>query len=138
MMAREYTRYLSPTLSSAEFTLVEIDDSVKYRGSDAWAAYYRGVDCKLQMGWASREGGTYFMLAPLDAPNELGLINASKKWHWMLMLSDVDDDLITPPVGSSDSSVLAWLKDLFDVHYAAAHTAIKRIYRKSRPGSGVA
>jgi hypothetical protein len=42
-----------------------------------------------------------FMLAPLDAPNEFGLTNVSKKWHFMLMLDDSEDGLITPPVRSN-------------------------------------
>jgi hypothetical protein len=32
------------------------------------------------------------MLAPLGAPNEFGLDNRSKKWRFMLAVSDATDD----------------------------------------------
>lgn len=64
------------------------------------------------------------MLAPLEAPNEFGLDNRSKKWRFMLALSDATDDLGTPPVGAGADSVWAWRKELFDIHFEAARSAI--------------
>ena len=64
------------------------------------------------------------MLAPLDAPNEFGLLNLSKKWHLMLMLSDAHDDLDTPELEADDDTVMSWLKALFDVHFESARAAL--------------
>jgi len=124
MSVQEYVGLLNPTLSEAGYTLIETDENTLYRGSGAWAAYYRGADCKLQLCWASRDGGTYFMLAALDAPNELGLVNSSKKWRMMLLLSEVDDIISAPSVGADYVTVSAWLKQLFNMHYASAHAAL--------------
>jgi hypothetical protein len=64
------------------------------------------------------------MLAPLNAPNEFGLLNPSKKWQFMLMLSDAHDDLPTPGLDANDDTVMSWLKALFDLHFESAHAAI--------------
>jgi hypothetical protein len=113
-------------LSNAHFELDEVQDSVIYGARPAWALYYRSKDCKLQVCWSARDGGIDFMLAPLDAPNEFGLVNRSKKWHFMLLLSGVCDDLKTPGLDAEDGAVMSWLKALFDIHFDAAHTALLR------------
>lgn len=64
------------------------------------------------------------MLALLDAPNEFGLLNRSKKWHFMLLLSDAHDDLKTPGLDADDDTVMSWLKALFETHFDAAHAAL--------------
>ncbi|ALR10823.1 hypothetical protein MYCSP_04350 [Mycobacteroides saopaulense] len=104
--------------------LDEVQDAVSYGDRPAWAIYYRGLDCKLQICSSLRDGGIDFFLAPLDTPNELGVDNRSKKWHYMLMLSGTDDDLVTPGLTADDATVMAWMKALFDIHFAAAHDAL--------------
>jgi hypothetical protein len=120
----ELDRFLEPTLSNAGFKLDEVQDSIVYGDRPAWAVYYRNNDCKLQACWSALDGGIDFMLAPPDAPNEFGLTNNSKKWHFMLLLSDVHDDLETPGLDAGDDAILPWLKSLFDIHYEAARRAL--------------
>ena len=120
----ELDRFLEPSLSAAGLELDEIEESIEYRERPAWAIFYRGKDCKLQVCWSARDGGIDFMLAPLDAPNEFGLTNSSKKWHFMLMLSDVHDDLKTPGIEADDHTVMSWLKGLFDIHFHSARAAL--------------
>lgn len=64
------------------------------------------------------------MLAPLDAPNEFGLLNHSDKWKFMLLLSGAHDDLKTPGLDANDDVVMSWLKALFEVHFEGAHNAL--------------
>jgi hypothetical protein len=124
MKPAELEHFLVPTLSDAGFKLDELDDAAIYENRPAWAIYYRGHDCKLQVCWSARDGGIDFMLAPLDAPNEFGLLNTSRKWHFMLMLSDAHDDLPTPGLDADDEMVMSWLRALFEVHFEAARNAL--------------
>jgi hypothetical protein len=126
MKPAEVERFLAPTLSHAGFKLDEIHDATIYQNRPAWAVYYRGQDCKLQICWSARDGGIDFMLAPFDAPNEFGLLNRSKKWQFMLLLSDAHDDLTTPGLDAGDDIVMPWLKALFEVHFEAARNALLR------------
>lgn len=125
MEPAEVERFLEPTLSGVGFKLDEIHDAVVYGDRPARAVYYRGQDCKLQICWSARDGGIDFMLAPLDAPNEFGLLNRSKKWQFMLLLSDAHDGLATPGLDADDEALLSWLEELFRVHFAAAHSALR-------------
>jgi hypothetical protein len=122
----EVDRYMGPTLSRVGFTLEEVDKAIRYAERPAWAVYYRGPDCKLQVCWSAREGGIDFMLAPLDAPNEFGLINQSKKWRLMLALSELDDGLVTPPVDAAPEAWWTWRIALFNWHFEAARAALLR------------
>jgi hypothetical protein len=124
MNPAEAERFLEPTLSRAGFKLVEIHDNAIHQERAAWAVFYRGHDCKLQVCWSAREGGVDFMLAPLDAPNAYGLTNGSKKWRFMLALSDATDDLGAPPLGAAAGEVWAWRSALFDAHFEAARDAL--------------
>jgi hypothetical protein len=126
MSSSDVERYMGPTLAALGFHLDEVDADVVYGERPAWAVFYRGPDCKLQVCWSAREGGVDFMLAPLDAPNEYGLLNKSKKWRFMLALSDVTDDLATPPLGVATDEVWAWRKALFGAHFEAARSALSR------------
>jgi hypothetical protein len=118
--------YMGSKLAALGFDLDEVDAGVVYGERPAWAVFYRGPDCKLQVCWSDREGGVDFMLAPVDAPNEFGLDNRSKKWRFMLALSDATDDLGTPPLGAGTDEVWAWRKALFDTHFEAARSALSR------------
>ncbi len=124
MRAAQLERYLQTTLSRAGFELDQLDDPMVYQNRPAWVIYYSGKDCKLQICWSARDGGIDFLLAPLDAPNEFGLSNASKKWHLMLMLSNAHDDLVTPPPDADDETEMSWLEALFEIHFEAARAAL--------------
>jgi hypothetical protein len=122
--AVKLARFLESTLSHAGFRLEKIDDPTFYQNRPAWAIYYRGQDCKLQVSWSARDGGIDYFLAPLDATNEFGLLNTSKKWHLMLMLSNKRDNLVTPAPDADDEAEIAWLKALFEIHFDAACAAL--------------
>lgn len=124
MKPAELASFLDQTLSGAGFVLDQMQDAVSYGNRPAWAIYYRRPDCKLQICSSVRDGGIDFFLAPLDAPNELGLDNRSKKWRYMLMLSGTHDDLATPSVDADDTAVMSWMKDLFEIHFGAAYEAL--------------
>jgi hypothetical protein len=125
MKPADVERFLGPTLSHFGFKLDEIQDNEIYGDRAAWAVYYRGKDCKLQICWSARDGGIDFMLAPLDAPNEFGLLNRSKKWQFMLLLSGARDDLPTPGPSADDNEVMSWLEALFKIHFEAAHEVLR-------------
>ena len=118
---------MGPTLARAGFVLDEVQQGVAYGERPAWAVYYCSDDCKLQVCWSAREGGIDFMLAPLDAPNEFGLTNRSKKWHFMLMLDKSVDDLATPTIDADEETWWTWRKALFEAHFDAARTALLRM-----------
>lgn len=120
----ELASFLDRTLSEAGFVLDEVQESATYGNRPAWAIYYRRPDCKLQICSSVRDGGIDFFLASLDAPNELGVDNRSKQWHYMLMLSGTHDDLTTPGIDADDAAVMSWMKDLFEIHFGAAHSAL--------------
>lgn len=124
MKPMELDQFLSPALSEAGLEMDEVQDGLIYGDRRAWATYYRGSDCKLQVYWSARNGGFNFMLAPLDAPNELGLSNQSKAWQFMLRLSDAHDQLKTPGMSADDNEIMAWLKDLFEIHFRSARAAL--------------
>lgn len=124
LRAEKLERFLAPTLSRVGFRLEEIDDPVVYQNRPAWAIYYRGPDCKLQIAWSARDGGIDYFLAPPDAPNEFGLSNESKKWRLMLLLSNVRDELVTPSLNADDETEMSWLKALFETHFAVSHTVL--------------
>ncbi|BBY95675.1 hypothetical protein MGALJ_53440 [Mycobacterium gallinarum] len=126
----ELERFLKPTLSNAGFTLDEVQEPIVHGNRPAWAVYYRRSDCKLQVCWSARDGGIDFMLALPDAPNEFGLTNDSKEWHFMLLLSDAEDNLETPGLGAQDDTILTWLQSLFDIHFEPAHRAL--LQRRAR------
>ncbi len=124
MKPAELVQFLEPTLRHAGFTVAEVEGAAIYGDRPAWAIYYQGTDCKLQVCWSARDGGIDFMLAPLDAPYEFGLLNRSKKWNFMLKLSHAHDDLVTPGLEADDDTVMRWLKALFEVHIESARAAL--------------
>lgn len=117
--------HLGKTLAKLGFTLEAADEAVVYGERPAWAVYYRGADCKLQVCWSAREGGIDFMLAPLDAPNEFGLSSRSKGWEYMLMLSESDDGLQTPALEASDETWWRWREALLLAHIENACAALQ-------------
>jgi hypothetical protein len=57
MKAAGLERFLESTLSRSGFRLEELEDPLLYQNRPAWAIYYRGQDCKLQVSWSARGGG---------------------------------------------------------------------------------
>ena len=116
--------FLRETLLKAGFHLIEIQEDLVYGGRRAGASFYRASDCKLQICWSLRDGGMNYMLAPLDAPDELGFVNESKEWQLMLMLSKATDNLKTPRPGAALNEEMAWMKALFEAHFESAHATL--------------
>lgn len=123
----EVDRYLGRLFASFGLAPDGVDAEIEYGERPAWAVYYRGTDCKVQVCWSAREGGIDFMLAPSQAPNELGLQNSSKQWRFMLLLSDFNDGLETPKLDDDAATWWDWRKSLFKIHYPVAHAALLRL-----------
>ncbi|WP_195166634.1 hypothetical protein [Mycobacteroides abscessus] len=124
MSYADVQKYMGPTLSKYGFELESIEPAVEYGERPAWAVYFRGADCKLQVCWSAREGSVDFMLAPLDAPAEFGLVNKSNKWRFLLSLSDFDDGLATPSLSAGVETWWRWRTALFEAHIVQARAAI--------------
>ncbi len=122
----EVNRYMGALLSRLGFVPDGMDSDLEYGGRPAWAVYYRGDDCKLQVCWSARDGGIDFLIAPPDAPNELGIANPSKKWRFLLLASDFDEGLETPALAAGTGAWWAWRSALFEVHFPAARGALMR------------
>ena len=126
-MTTNYTdleKRLGRTLAGLGFRMEKADSAVVYGDRPAWAVYYRGPDCKLQVCWSAREGGIDFMLAPLEAPNEFGLSSRSKGWQFLLMLSRSDDGLRTPSLDATDEVWWKWREALLLAHIDEARAAL--------------
>lgn len=117
-------RYLGPTLAKLGFIPQAVDSTVTYGDRPAWAVYYRGIDCKLQVCWSARDGGIDFLLAPLEAPDEFGLAGKSQGWQYLLMLSSSGDGLATPPLEASEEIWWKWRQALLLAHIDEARAAL--------------
>lgn len=65
-----------------------VDDDVDEGGRTASFVVYRGQDCKIQVYYSSREGEINAMIGTLDAPNQHGLYDQSRKWHYFNDFAD--------------------------------------------------
>lgn len=124
MSSDDVEKYMGSTLSRYGFKLYAMEPAIVYGERPAWVVYYQSSDCKLQVLWSAREGGVDFMLAPLDAPTEFGLVNKSKKWRFLLSLSKSDDGLATPPLDAGTETWWKWRTALFDAHIDEARASL--------------
>jgi hypothetical protein len=85
---QQVQRIIGPLLSSLGFTLDAIDNDVDEGGPKGAVVFYRARDCKIQIYRSSREGEINAMIGPLDAPNEHGLYDQSRKWHYFNDFTD--------------------------------------------------
>lgn len=120
----EVDAYMGPVLVQHGFAPDGVLGDMQYGELPAWSVFYRRDDCKLQVCWSAREGGIDFMLAPVAAPNECGLLNASKQWRFLLLLSDFDEGLTTPHLDAGTDVWWEWRRALFEAHFPAAHAAL--------------
>jgi hypothetical protein len=123
----EVNDFLGPLLSRLGFVSDGAEEDLEYGGRPAWAVYYRRQDCKLQVCWSAREGGTDFMLATPDSPNEFGLVNSSGEWRFMLVLSDFDEELETPNIDAGADAWWRWRSEFVLAHFPAACATLLRI-----------
>lgn len=56
------------------------------------------------------------MLADSEAPNCFGLAHAGEQWQFLLVLSDVDDGLVTPTLQADTQTPWHWRGALLEAH----------------------
>lgn len=130
----EVQKIVEPLLSSMGFTLDAIDNDVDEGGRKGSVIIYRAQDCKIQIYHSSREGEINAMIGPLSAPNEHGLYDRSRKWHYFndfavepkLSLEELVDKLRAERVNfETTHSWLEWLKrERIARYFDSAHAAI--------------
>ncbi len=86
--SQEVHAIVGPLLSSMGFALDAIDNDVDEGGRTGSVVFYRSQDCKIQIYYSSREREINAMIGPLDAPNEHGLYDRSRKWHYFNDFAD--------------------------------------------------
>ncbi|EID14042.1 hypothetical protein MXEN_10179 [Mycobacterium xenopi RIVM700367] len=126
---------IGPLLSSLGFRLDEIDDDVDEGGRRGSVVYYRSSDCKLQVYWSAREYEINAMIAPLDAPNEHGLYNRSRKWHYLNEFIKAPDLPLEELVQvlkaersnfESETKWLEWLRGRIKEYFPVARDSVLR------------
>jgi hypothetical protein len=121
---------VGPVLLAKGLVLDEIEDGPGDAGRYLSVVYYRGVDCRIQVYWSSREGETNCMIAPLSAPNEFGLRSPSKLWQFLGRFAE-RSDLPLPELARAarveferHETPLHWVKSLVENHFDAARASI--------------
>ncbi len=117
--------YLGSTLLAHGFTQYRVEPDMTWRGSPAWAVYYRSSACKLQVCWAAREGGEEILLASLATPDKFGFDLNGPRWRSITGLVDTEADPGEPPAhGSGDAAQWNWDKRLLESHLDDAIAAL--------------
>lgn len=126
---------VEPILSKRGFVLDEIQDGTDDGGRQLSVVYFRSADCKIQIYESAREGETNCMIAPLDAPNEFGLLSTSKKWQFLTRFVKRSD---LPLEGrfkmarqeyESYDNPLEWVKACIEARFDTAHAAMLNMPR---------
>jgi len=96
----------------------------------------RPADLNRYLDDALSSAGLQLDEVPLGAPNEFGLVNESRTWDFMLLLSDASDDLQTPGMFADENAIMQWLKALLKIHFGPARAALlAKATRGHRPAS---
>ena len=126
---------VGPTLAHRGFTLDEIK-ATDEGGRTGVAVFYRNQVCKLQVYWSAREREINCMMAPLDAPNEHGLYDNSRNWHYLNDFVPVPDLPLEELVKQlraersnfeSETKWLAWIAIRIDRFYESALAGIRQL-----------
>jgi hypothetical protein len=123
---------VGPLLAELGFVLDEIDDSPDEGGIERHIVYYRSNICKIQVYYSSREGEANCMIAPLDAPNQYGLL--TKKWQFLGRFAKQPDvppeDLLELAIAEyrAYANPLDWVRDRIVKYYEVAHAGILEMY----------
>ena len=127
---------VGPLLADLGFTLNEIDDNADESGRQGSVVYYRSNDCKLQVYRSSREGSVNCMIAPLGAPNKIGIHDRSYKWQYLTRFAPPPDEPLEELVKSvsfeaeADIEQLEWVKNRIAEYFEAAHAGILQMFGK--------
>jgi hypothetical protein len=134
---REVQVIIGPLLADLGLAPDGVDAEVDEGGRRGSVCYYRGDDCKIQVYWSPRDGEINCMIAPVDAPNESGLRNHSRKWHYL------DDFVDRPSVPlerlvemlkadkvnfTSHDQWLRWLRDRINQYFETARAGVLGMY----------
>lgn len=129
----EVQKEIGPMLLSRGFTLDAIATAVDEGGRRGSVVYYRRDDCKVQVYLSARDGEVNAMIAPTDAPNELGAINRSRKWRYFKSFAQQPqlplEELVrmVPMDFASDEDRLEALKLAIEKNFAAAHDWVTNV-----------
>lgn len=130
---------VGPLLTRMGFVLHGVDNSVDEGGPKGSVIFYQGQDCKIQIYHrSSREGEINAMIAPVAAPDEYGLYNRSRMWHYFNEFADEPkpplEELVEKLKAERDnfkttSRWLEWIKnERIARYYESAHAAILQKY----------
>jgi hypothetical protein len=129
---------IEPTLADLGFRLDGYVDDIDEGGRKVRIAFYRSADCKIQIYESSREGEINAMIAPAVAPDQYGLSNQSRMWHYFNEFTDEPklplEELVAKLRAERDnfkttSSWLEWIKkERIARYYESAHAAILEKY----------
>jgi hypothetical protein len=134
--ATEVQSVVGPLLADLGFRLDEIDDNVDEDGRQGSVVYYRTNDCKLQVYRSSREGSVNCMIAPLDAPNKIGIHDRTYKWQYLTRFSlppDVPLEELVQSVSfeaETDIELLERVKNRIAEYFEVAHAGILQTFGK--------
>lgn len=129
---------IGPLLTRMGFVVNGVDDSVDEGGPKGAVIFYLGQDCKIQIYRSVREGEINAMIAPVGAPDEYGLYNRSRMWHYFNEFADEPklplEELVEKVRAERDnfkttSRWLEWIaKERIARYYESAHAAILEKY----------
>ena len=131
----EVQSVVGPVLADLGFTLDEVDEDVDEGGRKATVVHYRASDCKIQIYRSAREGSVNSMIAPLDAPNQIGIHDRSYKWQYLTRFAPPSDVPLEELVKSvhlepqTDTERLARVRQIIAENFEAAHRAIAGMNR---------
>ena len=135
--ANEVQTIIGPVLSDLGFEVDGIDSDVDEGGRIGRVVFYRRSDCKIQVYWSSREFEINAMIAPVDAPDEHGLYNRSRKWHYFAEFEKMPDLTLEELAAllrknkenfESTPRWLGWLRNNMVLNLDAAVAGITRLH----------
>lgn len=128
---------VGPMLSELGFELDAVDDNVDEGGRRASVVYYRADDCKIQIYQSAREGSVNCMIAPVDAPNEIGIYDRSGRWQYLTRFAPKPDAPLEELVKSvsfsakSETEQLERVKQTIAQYFEIAHAGILEMYGRT-------
>lgn len=128
----EVQSIVGPLLTELGFRVESYAEDVDEGGRLGSVVYYRSSDCKIQIYKSSREGNVNCMIAPLDAPNELGPHDRSLTWRFLNEFSPAPDLPLEELAKSvsykakSEAQQLSEVRDRILECYDDAHAGILR------------
>ncbi|CDO87625.1 hypothetical protein AWC29_27865 [Mycobacterium triplex] len=122
---------VEPTLIELGFQLDEIDDDVDEWGRKGSVAFFRSIDCRIQIYDSIRDGTINCMIAALNSPNVFGPHDRSGKWQYLprfairkgVPLEEIKKDDLTVDFPTT-SQLLESVRDRIEKYFPIAHEGI--------------